>query len=224
MLQVPEVTVYAFSIENFNRPKQEVDTLLGLLRDKIQRMQSYEKSYVRRYKVRVKIIGNKSMIPADILADLEDVEARTNLPDSKHTLNICFPYTSRDDMTHAIKMVSNEIQSHSISKDEVCEQSLTDNMYFGANSLPLELLIRTSGHNRLSDFMLWQCTTNCKVVFIEELWPDFKFLSLYAILLQWSFQKHTEENGKRKKIHPDGFVHVDLRALPKAPPFALAGK
>lgn len=220
---MPEVTVYAFSIENFNRPKKEVDTLIGLLRDKIQRMQSYDNSYVRRYNVRVKIIGNKSLIPADILADLEDVEARTNTPDSKRTLNICFPYTSRDDMTHAIKMVSNEIQCHSISKDEVCEKSLSDNMYFGANTLPLDLLIRTSGHNRLSDFMLWQCTTNCKVVFIEELWPDFRFLSLYAILLQWSFQKHTEENEKRKKVLPEEIVRVDLNALPKPPPFALAG-
>lgn len=222
-LEVSEVTVYAFSIENFNRPKEEVDTLLGLLRDKIKNLQSSKDSYVHKYKIRVKIIGNKSLIPTDILADLNEVEQTTNIPDYDRTLNICFPYTSRDDITHAIKLVSKQIECHSISREEVTEKTLADNMYMGVHSLPLDLLIRTSGHTRLSDFMLWQCTTNCKVEFVDKLWPDFRFLSLFAILLQWSFQKKTQEIVRRKAKHPVEVVHVDLRALPKPPPFACVG-
>lgn len=224
-LTITEITIYAFSIENFNRPKDEVDTLLGLLRDNIKHLQSFDDSYVHKYKVRVKVIGNKSLIPEDILADLTTVEERTNLPDYERILNICFPYTSRDDITNAVKEVSRSIECHKICKEEVCEKTLSDHMYMGADTIPLDLLIRTSGHSRLSDFMLWQCTANCKVKFIDTLWPNFKFLSLYGILLQWSFQKQTEENEKKRADEQCVVLkHVDLLALPRPPPFACVGQ
>lgn len=221
-LNVTEVTIYAFSIENFNRPKEEVDTLFGMLRDKLQYMSEWKDSYVHKYKVRVKIIGNKSMIPEDILKDLNQVEERTNIPEAERTLNICFPYTSRDDITHSIQAISRQRDCNSISRDDIDETLLGHNMYMGANSLPLDLLIRTSGHYRLSDFMLWQSTKDCKVEFINTLWPNFKFLSLFGILLNWSFQKYSEERQARAK-NPKELFQVKLDSLPKPPPFVCVG-
>lgn len=218
-----EVTIYAFSIENFHRPKEEVDTLFGMLRDKLQYMSEFKDSYVHKYKVRVKIIGNKTLIPEDILKDLNEVEERTNIAEAERTLNVCFPYTSRDDITNAIRCISRERDCNSISKEDIDEKLLGDNMYMGAKSLPLDLLIRTSGHYRLSDFMLWQSTHNCKVEFIDTLWPNFRFLSLFGILLNWGFQKHLEDQKLRAKNTKECF-QVDLSSLPKPPPFASVGE
>lgn len=220
-----EVTIYAFSIENFSRPKEEVDTLFGLLRDNIKNMYEVDDSHVHKYKVKVRIIGNKSLIPEDILPDLEEVERRTDIPNYERVLNICFPYTSRDDITSSIKALSKERERNAISRDDITEQALTDHMYTGPKTLPLDLLIRTSGHNRLSDFMLWQCTTNCKVEFVETLWPNFKFLSLYFLLLKWSYERQTDINSKMVEKYRSlpKIEYVDLTSLRKPPPFASVG-
>ena len=85
------MTIYAFSLENFNRSKEEVDTLFALLRDKLKVMSEHEDLYARYNKVRIRIIGNRSFIPEDILKDLENVEETTKDFGSKKTLNVCFP-------------------------------------------------------------------------------------------------------------------------------------
>ena len=102
------MTIYAFSLENFNRSKEEVDTLFALLRDKLKVMSEHEDLYARYNKVRIRIIGNRSFIPEDILKDLENVEETTKDFGSKKTLNVCFPYTARDEITYAIKTIASK--------------------------------------------------------------------------------------------------------------------
>ncbi|QWU88264.1 hypothetical protein CA3LBN_002529 [Candidozyma haemuli] len=209
------ITVYAFSIENFNRSKEEVDTLLALLRDKLKYLSLYDDSYARQNQVRVRIIGNRSMIPDDILEDLEQVERITNLESSSRTLNVCFPYTSRDDIVHSIQGVC----ENGTSKANIDVAELYRNMYMGPDSPQLDLLVRTSGHTRLSDFMLWQCTHNCKIEFVSTLWPDFKFIALYSILLKWSYYHKKDIMNQRVNNTPPDKV-VDITSLPAPPPFA----
>ncbi|KAL7664060.1 Alkyl transferase [[Candida] zeylanoides] len=172
-LGVEHVTVYAFSIENFNRSKEEVDTLFELLRDKLDGISRNEDSYTLQNKVRVKIIGNKTLIPLDILKDLETIEARTSTSESKRALNVCFPYTSRDEITHAIRQIAQRTVNGGIDPKDIGVKDLHDALYSGPDTPPLDLLIRTSGHTRLSDFMLWQCNSNCTIEFVNTLWPDF---------------------------------------------------
>lgn len=93
-------------MENFNRTKEEVDTLFGLLRDKLKMISDYEDSYARYNKVRIRIIGNRGFIPPDILKDLEYIEEVTKSKSSKKILNVCFPYTARDEITHAVRSVA----------------------------------------------------------------------------------------------------------------------
>ncbi|ODV78260.1 putative dehydrodolichyl diphosphate synthetase [Suhomyces tanzawaensis NRRL Y-17324] len=215
---IEQVTVYAFSIENFNRPKQEVDTLFGLLRDKLRFLSQNEESFASQNKIIIRILGNRSMIPADILHDLEFVEAKTKDFDTKKVFNVCFPYTSRDEIAAAIRSVVEARKSEEITID-----SLNASMYFGPNSPPLDILIRTSGHQRLSDFMLWQCNYNCTIEFVQTLWPDFGFYSITKILLKWSYYKALqleEESFTGMKKNPTKHVSDILKLLPPPPPFA----
>lgn len=109
------------------------------------------------------------MIPQDILVDLESVEVKTRDISSNRILNVCFPYTSRDDITQAIKAIAIKVENKEEQVENVSLETLNDNMYFGPESYPLDILIRTSGYTRLSDFMLWQCSYNCTIEFVDTL-------------------------------------------------------
>lgn len=219
---IEHVTVYAFSIENFSRSKQEVDTLLDLLRDKLKFLCEFDDSYANLNKIKLRIIGNRSMIPPDILIDLQAIEAKTDVLQTKRVLNVCFPYTSRDDIAHAIAKVSQMKLNHEI--DEITMDSIKNNMYMGPNTPNLDILIRTSGQYRLSDFMLWQANKNCTIEFVDKLWPDFNFFDLIFILLNWSYNKTIQsENNVILGLKPnaDNMVVVKsiLDELPPPPPF-----
>lgn len=219
-LGVKVVTIYAFSIENFNRSKEEIDTLFGLLRDRLKLLADNENSYSKVNKIKIRIIGNKTMIPEDILQDLEKIEDKTNLETNEKILNVCFPYTSRDDIVHAIKQASHQRTNGVVEKDNITLDYITDNMYFGPDSPPLDIMIRTSGQNRLSDFMLWQCNYNCTIEFVDTLWPDFKFLSLIMILMKWGYYKTLEMESQMKKLNEKDekeFIDI-LKELPPHPP------
>ncbi|CAK7901700.1 dehydrodolichyl diphosphate synthase complex subunit Rer2p [[Candida] anglica] len=219
------ITIYAFSIENFNRSQAEVDTIFTLLRDKLSLLVQNETSFAQLNRVKIRIIGNKSLIPQDILTDLEQIETKSNLNDTIRVLNVCFPYTSRDEITHSMKTIVEMYKNHQIeSKNDINMQTLHDAMYMGPDSPPLDLLIRTSGHTRLSDFMLWQCNQDCTIEFVKTLWPDFKFVGITCILFKWMYYKtlQLEEEERISKIPTKNNKVVTniLKELPPAPPFA----
>lgn len=214
--------MFAFSIENFSRPQEEIDDLFELLTSRLSVLINADESVFKQLKIRVKIIGNKALLPENIAKELSAVEEKSLFPDSQKTLNICTPYTSRDDIANSIKTIAVKRKANGISKEDISAKVLDDNMYFGLESRPLDILIRTSGHNRLSDFLLWQCTTKCTIEFVNTLWPDFKFLSLYLTLLKWSYYKQLEINDKKiyKPIPKPEAKFVDITMLPQSPPFA----
>lgn len=200
---VKHVTIYAFSIENFNRSKEEVDTLFSLLRERLQLLSHNEESFAIYNKIKIKIIGNKSMIPEDILHDLTQVELKTKHNSSHKVLNVCFPYTSRDDISHCIQaIVEDTALTKKIKGSDLNLSLLTANMYYGPDTPPLDILIRTSGQTRLSDFMLWQCNYNCTIEFVDTLWPDFTFIPIVFVLLKWGYYKTMESIQKASAGKP----------------------
>lgn len=210
-------------MENFNRLKEEVDALFGLLRDKLKMLSEYDDSYAKYNKVAIKIIGNREYIPEDILKDLVAIEDSTKNNVSKKVLNVCFSYTARDEMTHAIKSIMQKrIDGKIQHRDEIGINTIESNFYFDDEVPPLDILIRTSGHTRLSDFLLWQCSTSCTIEFPETLWPDFGFVSMISVLFKWSYYKTLqleEENMCGTQFEIQEFIApVLLRELPKPPP------
>ena len=155
-LGVKEVTVYAFSIENFKRGEKEVDGLLNLAKEKFKVLISEEEK-LKKHGVRVKIIGNTSYLPEDMQKIVKKAEEITE-KNTEATLNVAFSYTSREEITHAVLESSRIVQQGDLKPEEIDEDLLESLMYTKHSSKP-DLLIRTSGETRLSDFLLWQASS-----------------------------------------------------------------
>lgn len=188
---VEHATVYAFSIENFKRLTYEVKWLMDLAKQKFKQITQHG-DLCEQYGVRIRILGNTALLPKDVRKILRETEEMTK-NNKRATLNVCFPYTSRDEMTHAIKSV---VKKSVENPDLVIDENSIDNALYTGDSPPLDLLIRTSGTYRLSDFLLWQCvSSNCAIVMVDTLWPEFSPHYMARILLNWSFNKYWYGNA-----------------------------
>jgi len=188
-LGVREVTVYAFSIENFNRKESEVSDLLNLARDKFKVLLG-EKEKLSEAGLRVRILGNLSYLPADLREVITEVETAT-AGNTESLLNIALSYTSREEITHAVREVADRLSEGHIDAADVDEETLQRFLYTGQSETP-ELLIRTSGETRLSDFMLWQASSSI-TYFSPVLWPDFSLWQLLAGVFFFQRQHHRLE-------------------------------
>lgn len=181
------VSAYAFSIENFNRPPDEVNALTDMFAVKLDEFASRAKDYRDPlYQSRLKIVGDHSLISPEMKEKIKKVEKMTN-DGNEFTLFICFPYTSRNDIWHATRLSVEESLERNLEPRSLTIEEFSNKMYLHEYSNKCDLLIRTSGHLRLSDYMLWQIHENGGIRFSPTLWPDFDFFQLYFMILNWSF-------------------------------------
>ncbi|KAF2104294.1 Undecaprenyl diphosphate synthase [Rhizodiscina lignyota] len=271
---VKVVTVYAFSIENFKRSKYEVEALMDMAKVKLAEM-AVHGALLDRYGAKIQFLGQKDMVRPDVLEAIDTAIEMTK-GNSRAILNICAPYTSRDEMTAAIRETvidyskpatplkrpfsathiarnilsdtnptsdpssrnpspnpsattsglsldaSPETSPTTAPSNSRSTSSLTQNFpdpeninaetitshTFTAGMPPLDLLIRTSGVERLSDFMLWQCHQNTEIVFLDCLWPEFDLWKFMPVLVEWQWRKRQGEDpdfnrGRRRKRAAD---------------------
>ncbi|KAF4800082.1 Dehydrodolichyl diphosphate synthase complex subunit DHDDS [Turdus rufiventris] len=152
-LGIREVTVYAFSIENFKRSKEEVDGLMDLARQKFSRLLE-EQENLKKHGVCIRVLGDLPLLPVDIQELIaQAVLATRNY--NKCFLNVCFAYTSRHEISNAVREMAWGVEQGLLEPSDVSE-SLLDQCLYTNNSPDPDLLIRTSGEVRLSDFLLWQ--------------------------------------------------------------------
>lgn len=267
------VTVYAFSIENFKRSKYEVDALMDMAKTKLSQLAQHG-DLLDRYGARIRVLGQRSLVKEDVLKAVDKATEMTK-DNGEAILNICFPYTSQDEITTAIRdtvidyskplppqrrsfseshITHNirarhlsagtlKVRSHSPSsgatsdtddsisssatlhpesppqdallgeeEDDLTELKKTRGTYpdpetitaeilndhmFTAGLPPLELLVRTSGVERLSDFVLWQCHQDTEIVFLKCLWPELDFWTFLPVLVEWQW-KRRKGLGERK--------------------------
>jgi ditrans,polycis-polyprenyl diphosphate synthase len=284
------VTIYAFSIENFKRSRWEVDALMDMAKTKLVQMSAHGELF-ERYGASVKVLGDRDLIREDVLKQVDRaVEMTKN--NGKAVLNVCFPYTSREEITQSIRKTVKEFsnppekkpskklfsenhiqqtlrsrqlysveeeddrnqdllstpskddaanisdvdsvfsdqdrsttstnrhddapssrtshdtspilkpsqhnsQAHLPDPETITADTLTKNMYT-CDAPPLDLLIRTSGVSRLSDFMLWQCHEGTEMRFLDILWPEFDLWHFLPVLLEWQWgQKKAREEEAR---------------------------
>ena len=163
---VTHLTLLSFSSENWSRPEQEISDLFGLLRRFIRR----DLAELHKNGVRVRVIGARSGLEDDILRMLDDaVELTKN--NTALDLTIAFNYGSRDEIARAAKRMARDVEAGRISADDITEDNLDD--YLDTAGLPdPDLLIRTSGELRLSNFLLWQLAY-AEFHFVDAYWPDF---------------------------------------------------
>lgn len=165
-LGIKYLTVYAFSTENWKRPKDEVDALMKLLRD-------YLKNCIKRANknnMKVRVIGDVSGLSQDLQDKIRQLEEASK-DNTGINFTIALNYGSRDEMVRAMKHMAEDIQSGRIQKEDITEASFQN--YLDTRDLPdPDLMIRTSGEERLSNFMLWQLAYT-EFYFTDVLWPDF---------------------------------------------------
>ncbi|KAE8623885.1 hypothetical protein XENTR_v10005767 [Xenopus tropicalis] len=154
-LGICEVTVYAFSIENFKRSAEEVEGLMELARQKFARLLE-EKDKLKKHGVCIRVLGDMTLLPLDIQKLIAQAVLETK-DYSTCFLNVCFAYTSRHEISNAIREAAWGVQEGLLDPRDVSE-SLLDQCLYTAKSLEPDLLIRTSGEVRLSDFLLWQAS------------------------------------------------------------------
>lgn len=284
---VKVVTVYAFSLENFHRPKYEVDGLMQLAKLKLEQIIQHGE-LLDRYGASVRVLGRLDLVPPDVLQVVEKAVAATShnteyvapffsLPrhhklTGAHScvLNICFPYTSREEMTTAIRTTVEEYSTtprphstpfsqsritqkilskqgdkpdtlppipepqtpQSAQSDDLDDAASTattlhsdsptakngdlesvaiypnaetitpetiDRHMYTAGCPPLDLFVRTSGVERLSDFMLWQCHQDTHIFFLKCFWPEFDLWHFLPVLVEWQWRQKQKERDERPR-------------------------
>jgi undecaprenyl diphosphate synthase len=165
-LGVPVLTLFAFSTENWTRPADEVSDLMGLLRHYLR----HELDELGRNGARLRVIGDRDRLAKDIVGDIADAEARTRA-NTRIDVNICINYGARDEILRATRSLARKVAAGEVSADKIDEASFERELLTAGVPDP-DLLIRTSGEQRISNFLLWQCAY-AELVFVDTLWPDF---------------------------------------------------
>ncbi len=169
------LTLFAFSSENWRRPETEVSDLLGLLKAFIRR----DLAELHRQNVRVKVIGDRYSLQNDILDLLVDAEETTKA-NTALTLVIAFNYGSRDEIARAMTSLARDIESGHLRAQDVTPALINARLDTAGIPDP-DLIIRTSGEERLSNFLLWQAAYS-EFIFLPEYWPDFSRETFYSAL------------------------------------------
>jgi len=165
-LGIPVLTLFAFSTENWTRPADEVADLMGLLRHYLRS----ELEELRKNGARLRVIGNRDGLAADIVRDIADAEQMT-AANARIDVNICINYGSRDEIVHAARGLARRVEAGELTADRIDEAAFERELLTAGVPDP-DLLIRTSGEQRISNFLLWQCAY-AELVFVDTLWPDF---------------------------------------------------
>lgn len=186
-LGVNNLTLYAFSTENWNRPKLEIQTLMRLLISSLKK----EIKTLHDNNIKLCTIGNLNTLPSRVHKELVDVMGKTKL-NTRMTLTIALSYGSREELISTIKEISIKVKNNIISPENIDESIINEHLY--TRNLPdVDLLIRTSGEQRISNFLLWQIAY-AELYFTNTLWPDFSKEDLYHAIIE--YQKRERRFGK----------------------------
>lgn len=184
-LGVKFLTLYTFSTENWNRPVDEVSALMALLMDSIE-----EETFMKN-NISFRIIGDVEKLPADVLNRLQQCIERTS-SNTGMCLTLALSYSSKWEITDAVKQIARKVQEGKLNIDDITDETIDNHLC--TNFMPdPDLLIRTGGEVRLSNYLLWQCAYS-ELYFCDTFWPDFKEEELRKAICD--YQKRERRFGK----------------------------
>jgi len=187
-LDVKSVTLYAFSTENFRRSQEEVEEIMRIAGENLQKILTDER--IHKNKVRVKVIGRVNLLPESLQQLIRDAEKSTKDYD-EHFLNFAFAYGGRAEIVDAARKIAENVHEGRLDPEEVDEATFEQYLY--TSHMPKQdpdLIIRTSGEERLSGFLLWQSAYS-ELCFLDAYWPDFRLIDLLRAV-------RTFQNRKRR--------------------------
>jgi len=190
-LEIRTVTLYVLSTENLGRSPKEVAELLALIEERLTKLLRDERIY--RYRVKVKAIGHLDLLPESVKNLLAEIEKST-AGFGDHYLNIAIAYGGRAEITDMVKAVAQEVRNGKLSPEQISEETIERRLYtsYLPNQEP-DLIIRTSGEERMSGFMLWQGAYS-ELVFMDVFWPAFRKIDLMRAIR--TYQRRTRRHGR----------------------------
>lgn len=193
-LGIRQLTVYAFSTENFTRPEEEKNQLFDLIGIKLDEMCNDERTHRRR--MRVRIIGKIDTLPESLQKSIMRVEEMTKIYDGLH-LNIAIAYGGRQELVDTVQKIAQKIKSGKLSLRDINEETISNNMYSSDCPVPyVDFIIRTGGNERLSNFLPWQANGNeCAAYFCAPFWPEFRKIDFLRAIRTYQTREHEKHKN-----------------------------
>jgi tritrans,polycis-undecaprenyl-diphosphate synthase [geranylgeranyl-diphosphate specific] len=189
-VNVKYITLYAFSTENFARNSKEVDQIMNIAAERFLKLLTDDR--VHRNKVQVRVLGRTNMLPMDLQKRIKDVEVAT-AGYSNHFLNFAFAYGGRAEIVDAARIIAEQVKAGQIEPQDIDESTIEKYLYTAhMDKQEPDLIIRTSGEERLSGFLVWQSAYS-ELVFLDVYWPDFRFIDLLRAIR--TFQRRKRRFG-----------------------------
>ena len=188
-LDIKVLTVYAFSTENFNRNESEVKTLMNLCKQELDR--AVKDSRIHKNKVRVRIIGHLESLPKETRKSAKDI-MDTTAKYGNYFFNIALAYGGREEIIHAIQQIAGDVKKDKLNIQDISQKTVSSYLY--TNGLPdPDLILRTSGEERISNFLLWQLAYS-ELYFSDVFWPAFQKRDFLKAIR--TYQKRKRRYGK----------------------------
>jgi len=188
-LGIKIITLYAFSTENFNRPKEEVEKIMEIAKRKFQELTN--NPLIHKYQVKVKAIGRLQELPEDLQNVIREAEERT-ANYNNFQINIAISYGGRNEIVDCIRKIAEKVKNNEIKIEDINE-NIVENFLYTSGLPDPDVIIRTSGEERLSGFLLWQSAYS-ELIFLEVYWPSIRKIDLWRAIR--TFQQRFRRFGK----------------------------
>ncbi len=179
---ITTLTLFCFSSENWKRPKEELDFLMQLL---VRYLRS-ERLTLQKEGIQLRVLGRRDGLSPEVVAELDETEAQSS-PNAKFTLCLAINYGGRQELVDAFKAISGKVQSGELHLDDIDEDTISNHLYSAGLSDP-DLLIRTSGEMRISNFLLWQISYS-EIWVTNKTWPEFDRETLLSAIQDYSLRE-----------------------------------
>ncbi len=191
MLGVKNVTIYSFSTENFSRHQEEIETIMQIAEQRFRKLLKNER--LHQDKIHVKVIGRPNLLPESLQESITEIETVTKGYDN-YFWNFAVAYGGRAEIVDATRGISQKVKDGKLSIDDITESTFEKYLYTShMTQQNPDMIIRTSGEERLSGFLLWQAAYS-ELFFIDVYWPDFRFIDLLRVIR--TFQKRKRRFGE----------------------------
>ncbi len=198
-LGIKQLTIYAFSTENFDRNAAEKNRLFELIGIKFEKICRDERTHKRR--MRVRVIGNIDMLPPALKSAAKHAEDLTKNYDGIY-LNVALAYGGRQELVDAAQQMAWKVKKGELSLNEINEGTISNNLYPSSGSVPyVDLIIRTGGDERISNFLPWQANGNeCAAYFCAPFWPEFRRIDLLRAIRTFQTREHERQKNTIMRV------------------------
>ncbi|KPQ43222.1 MAG: Undecaprenyl pyrophosphate synthetase, partial [Candidatus Methanoperedens nitroreducens] len=193
-LGIKQLTVYAFSTENFERDEIEKNRLFELIGIKFDKICTDERTHKRR--MRVRVLGNIDLLPPALKSSAKHAEEITRNYDGVY-LNVALAYGGRQELVDAARKMAGKVKNGELSIKDINEETISNNLYPSSGSVPyVDLIIRTGGDERISNFLPWQANGNeCAAYFCAPFWPEFRRIDLLRAIRTFQTREHERQKN-----------------------------